>query len=1276
MIAAKHFDPVLGVDIHMIQPPGPVPPIPVPHPFVGMLIDPVEYAPYIGGTVKVNGMMRGVAGTGGKNLPPHIPIGGVFIPPIPGNECTVFMGSQTVAFDADPASRLGDMVLSCQSVGLPPPPRPKPHNKPKSQYLPTTVLLAVPAGPLVLVGGPPTITVMGALKVLGPFIRWIQQASKWSGKFEKASERAMAWANRVLGPRLGWLANKGICFLTGHPVDVATGQVLTEDTDVELPGPLPFKFSRVWYSRSDHRGPMGHGWHHSFDLALTAYPEGIVVRLADGRLAPFNTPLPGEAAFNRTEKLFLHMTDRGYELEDLSGLVHHFGWAIGGGPEVPLDHVRDPNGNRIQLVRQSGRLVAFVDSGGRRLPVITDTLGRITELRVPDPGKPGETYPAATYRYDQGGDLTEVTDALGSPFRYEYVDHQLLRETNRDGTSFYFMYDGPGLAAKCLRTWGDGDAFLRDLNFDSVRQRTEVVNSLGQSNIYEWNELGLVTKIIDPLGGQSKVEWSSHADKLSETDPAGGVTAFEYDAAGRLVGVTDPGGASATFTYDPAGNLIALADPNGGVWKREYDERRNVTAVTDPLGYRRTFVIDHRGLPESATDPLGRATRFSWTSTGLLAAAIDRAGGRSEFEYDLLGRPVKRVDPLGHAHRMKYDRRGRMTEFTDEAGHTTRLKYNAAGNLSEATDPLGRSRTFRYGLMGRIAEVRTPLGRVTKYRYDTEGRMVEARDPAGREWRLTHDPLGNVTEETTYDGRTLQYRYGPGGRLSETRNARGQTIRFERDPVGRVVKRIAPDGTADTFKYSPGGRLTLAKNAAAEVKWSYDRCGRVTEENTNGRAVRHTYDPNGNRTKRVSPFDRALQFEYDPEGRMVAVAEGDRPLFRSRFDGLDRETDRMTVRGVMWHWAYQPTGETAEVTVRGRGNHERRYEYNPAGEPTARIDSSFGRTEYAHNADGYLTDVLHADGRGQKYNYDAGGNILRPASVDIRRDRDGQVIRKATPEVGWEYEYDALGQLTRASTGEREVQFAYDPFGRRVRKTVGSQVTEFVWDGDVTLGETGERTVEYLFRANSFEPLAVFDGGGPVLLDCEPVGLPNSAWRPDGELAWRGDFEPFGEARSEAGVLGLVPFRYPGQYADAETGLIYNRFRYLDPDQRAYSSPEPLGLLGNLGVWEYVPSPIHWSDPYGLSCDKPGLARVTTWAPDGVTPDLNSGRWVQLGGGNWFNYLLTGLPGGKFFENGKFWSSSGTSLANHTTEYIERSALSWPPGWEKWKGLLGQRVIK
>ncbi len=176
MPAAKHFDPVLGVDVHIIQPPGPVPPVPIPHPFVGIVMDPFDYIqvtvpvpiPFVGvvpvplgASVHVNNVYRAIAGTMGKCLPVHIPIGGVFVKP-PANECEMFMGSSTVEFDGDAASHTMHPALSCQCIGMPPIPRlnPKKKGKVKSLVLPTCMVLPIPTGPPVLIGGPPTISLM------------------------------------------------------------------------------------------------------------------------------------------------------------------------------------------------------------------------------------------------------------------------------------------------------------------------------------------------------------------------------------------------------------------------------------------------------------------------------------------------------------------------------------------------------------------------------------------------------------------------------------------------------------------------------------------------------------------------------------------------------------------------------------------------------------------------------------------------------------------------------------------------------------------------------------------------------------------------------------------------------------------------------------------------------------------------------------------------------------------------------------------------------------
>jgi hypothetical protein len=120
--AAKHFDPIIGVDIHivMIPTPGPPVPTPLPSPYVGIVFDPMDYLPKFGATVFINGLPRAQAGTGGKQLSVHVPVGGTFAP-MPTGESEVFMGSSTVAVDGDAQSYFGLPVLSCQSIGMPAP---------------------------------------------------------------------------------------------------------------------------------------------------------------------------------------------------------------------------------------------------------------------------------------------------------------------------------------------------------------------------------------------------------------------------------------------------------------------------------------------------------------------------------------------------------------------------------------------------------------------------------------------------------------------------------------------------------------------------------------------------------------------------------------------------------------------------------------------------------------------------------------------------------------------------------------------------------------------------------------------------------------------------------------------------------------------------------------------------------------------------------------------------------------------------------------------------
>ncbi|MFK1942776.1 hypothetical protein ACIXFG_21460 [Bacteroides fragilis] len=108
---------VVGVDVHVTTAP-PFNPI---HPYIGMVMDPADYIPFLGTNVSVNGLKRGVSDTGGMIIPlMHIPLAGPFaMASMIGHESMNFFASQTVFCDGSRMSPKGHMVMTCNDVGIP-----------------------------------------------------------------------------------------------------------------------------------------------------------------------------------------------------------------------------------------------------------------------------------------------------------------------------------------------------------------------------------------------------------------------------------------------------------------------------------------------------------------------------------------------------------------------------------------------------------------------------------------------------------------------------------------------------------------------------------------------------------------------------------------------------------------------------------------------------------------------------------------------------------------------------------------------------------------------------------------------------------------------------------------------------------------------------------------------------------------------------------------------------------------------------------------------------
>ncbi len=155
------------------------------------------------------------------------------------------------------------------------------------------------------------------------------------------------------------------------------------------------------------------------------------------------------------------------------------------------------------------------------------------------------------------------------------------------------------------------------------------------------------------------------------------------------------------------------------------------------------------------------------------------------------------------------------------------------------------------------------------------------------------------------------------------------------------------------------------------------------------------------------------------------------------------------------------------------------------------------------------------------------------------------------------------------------------------------------WDGDDLVhervhdddGTVTSPVTTWVFEPGMFTPLAKLEGRTRFGIVTDHLGTPAILTTEAGAIAWRAQLDVYGVVREEEGVARdedrtANPWRFPGQYEDAETGLYYNRFRYYDPELGRYLSEDPIGLRGGVGLFGYVHDPLWWLDVLGLACVK------------------------------------------------------------------------------------------
>ena len=167
--------------------------------------------------------------------------------------------------------------------------------------------------------------------------------------------------------------------------------------------------------------------------------------------------------------------------------------------------------------------------------------------------------------------------------------------------------------------------------------------------------------------------------------------------------------------------------------------------------------------------------------------------------------------------------------------------------------------------------------------------------------------------------------------------------------------------------------------------------------------------------------------------------------------------------------------------------------------------------------------------------------------------------------------------------------------GQRAVKSVdggSAETIHFIYDqaGQVIAeidAATGMTLREYIY-VNGVQVALVDDTGtqdeAVYFVHTDHLATPQKITDSAQTVVWSGSYEPFGEVEE---TVNLVEnnIRFPGQYADGETGLHYNYFRDYDPSLGRYVESDPIGLIAGNNTFVYVGSnSIVFSDRTGLIC--------------------------------------------------------------------------------------------
>ncbi|HFO6652137.1 TPA: RHS element core protein [Escherichia coli] len=914
-----------------------------------------------------------------------------------------------------------------------------------------------------------------------------------------------------------------------------------------------------------------------------------------------------------------------------------------------LRAVYDRSGTQVRGfaydAEHAGRMVAHHYAGRPESRYRYDDTGRVTEQVNPE---------GLDYRFEYGQDRVTITDSLnrrevlytegegglkrvvkkehadGSITRSEYDEAGRLKaQTDAAGRrTEYSLHMASG--AVTAVTYPDGLRSSRE--YDEKGRLAAETSRSGETTSYSYDDPAseLPTGIEDATGSTKQMAWSRYGQLLAFTDCSGYTTRYEYDRYGQRTAVHQEEGLSIYSLYDSRGRLTGQRDAQGRETRLEYSAAGDLTVIIAPDGSRSETQYDAWGKAISTTQ--GGLTRsMEYDAAGRITVLTNENGSQSTFRYDPVDRLTEQRGFDGRTQRYHYDLTGKLTQSEDE-GLITLWHYDASDRITHRTvnsDPAEQWQYDEHGWLTTLSHTSEGHRVSVHYGYDDKGRLTDERqtveNPETGEMLWEHETghayseQGLATRQEPDGLPPVEWLTYGSGYLAGMKLGGTPLVEYTRDRLHRETVR--------SFGSMAGS------NAAYELTSTYTLTGQLQSQHLNLPQLDRDYDWNDNgQLIRISGPQESREYRYSDTGRLTGVhttaANLDIDIPYATDPAGNRLPDpELHPDSTLTAWPDNRIAEDAHYVYR----HD---EYGRLAEKTDRIPEGVirmhdERTHHYHYDSQhrlvFYTRIQHGEPQVEsRYLYDPLGR--RTGKRVWRRERDltGWMSLSRKPEVTW-YGWDG-DRLTTIQTGTTRIQTVYEPGsftplirietenGEQAKARHRSLAEVLQEDTGVTLpaelsvmlgrlerelrqGSVSEESQQWLAQCGlTAEQMAAQLEAEYIperklhLYHCDHRGLPQALISPEGETAWQGEYDEWGNLLGETSAQHLQqPYRLPGQQYDEESGLYYNRNRYYDPLQGRYITQDPIDIKGGWNLYSYALNPVSWIDPLGLTqCDSEG----------------------------------------------------------------------------------------